>query len=286
LPEHSTEVPPHTTIVITGATDGLGKALATALSQQRANSLILHGRSPERLACLRDDLASQPATIATVQADLSEMAQVHQLADEIVGLTDHVNVLVNNAGAGGAKPDGPTRRLTVDGNELRFAVNHLAAFCLTQRLLALLEHGAPARIVNVASIGQSPIDFDDLTLEHGFDLQRAYNQSKLAMITTGITLAGRLDPTRVTVNSLHPGTYMPTKMVMQSIGYSIDSLDTGVRSTLRLIQDPALAHITGRFYDRTTETRAHPDAYQPDIQQRLWGISEQLTAPTHSTDMN
>lgn len=282
-------MPNSTVIAITGATDGLGKAIATKLAEQQGLSLILHGRSPERLERLEDELSSLPAVISTVRADLSVIAEVHQLADDITALTDHLTVLVNNAGVGGAEADGRTRRLTVDGNELRFAVNHLAAFCLTQRLLPLLERGAPARVVNVASIGQAPIDFDDLKLEHGFDLQRAYGQSKLAMITAGRTLAERLDPASVTVNSLHPGTYMPTKMVMESIGYSVDSLETGVDATLRLIQDPALAGVTGRFFDRAQEARADPDAYRADVRERLWKVSEDLTStrpgqePTPST---
>jgi NAD(P)-dependent dehydrogenase (short-subunit alcohol dehydrogenase family) len=183
-----------TVIVITGATDGLGKALATKLAEQQGLGLILHGRSPERLERLQDELSSLPAKIATVKADLSAIPQVHRLADDIAALTDHLTGLVNNAGVGGAETDGKAQRLTADVNELRFAVNHLAAFCLTQRLLPLLERGAPARIVNVASIGQAPIDFEDLTLEHRFDLQRAYGQSKLAMITAGMTLAERLAP--------------------------------------------------------------------------------------------
>ena len=216
--------------------------------------------------------------MTTVQADLSELAQVHRLADEITALTDQVTVLVNNAGVGGGEPDGTDRRLTVDGNELRFAVNHLAAFALTQRLLPLLEAGAPARVVNVASLGQAPIAFDDLTLSHGYDGMRAYCQSKLAMIATGLDLAARLPADRVTVNSLHPATYMPTKMVLQSVGHSIDTLETGTAATLRLIDDPALNGVTGRFYDRTRETRALPDAYDPHVRKRLWDISEQLTA--------
>lgn len=275
---------PHpATIVITGATDGLGKALATELARQEGFRLVLHGRSPDRLARLRQELDAQPAELLTVQADLARMAQVHALADEITARTDYVSVLVNNAGVGGGEPDGTTRQLTADGNELRFAVNHLAAFCLTQRLLPLLDRGAPARVVNVASIGQAPIDFDDLTLQHDYSGQRAYGQSKLAIITAGMTLAEQLDPGRVTVNSLHPATFMPTKMVLQSVGYSIDSLDTGVNSTLRLVQDPALAGITGQFFDRTKETRAHADAYRPEIRERLWIISEQLTAQNAAT---
>lgn len=266
------------TIVVTGATDGLGRALAAALAADPELTLVLHGRNPARLASLREELAGEPAEIITVRADLAELAQVHALADEIESLVDQVSVLVNNAGVGGGEPDGMARRLTLDGNELRFAVNYLATFCLTQRMLPLLERGAPARVVHVASLGQAPIDFDDLTLEHGYDGMRAYCVSKLAMITAGFALAGRLDPRRVTVNSLHPGTYMPTKMVMESIGYSIDSLETGVDSTLRLIRDPALDGVSGRFYDRLRERRADASAYEPEIQARLWAVSEELTA--------
>ncbi|MFF7987441.1 SDR family NAD(P)-dependent oxidoreductase [Streptomyces sp. NPDC007901] len=192
------------------------------------------------------------------------------------GTGDRISVLVNNAGIGG-EPDGTDRRLTVDGYELRFAVNHLAPFVLTQHLLPLLDRGAPARIVNVASIGQAPINFDDPTLEHGYSGMRAYGQSKLAMIATGFVLARQLDPHRITVNSLHPATFMPTKMVLDSVGYSIDSLEDGLQATLRLILAPELDGMTGQFYDRTHAARAHAEAYDPSIQQELWDLSTRLT---------
>ncbi|PRY59697.1 SDR family NAD(P)-dependent oxidoreductase [Glycomyces artemisiae] len=265
------------TIVLTGATDGLGRALAAELAREPGNTLILHGRNRSRLDDLAAELADAPATIRTVRADLADLAQVHRLADDVEGLTDRVSVLVNNAGVGGGEPDGNDRRLSADGYELRFAVNHLAAFALTQRLLPLLDRGAPARIVNVASIGQAPIDFDDPFIEHDYSGMRAYGQSKLAMITTGFALAERLDPQRVTVNSLHPGTYMPTKMVLQSVGHSIDSLETGLHATLRLIDSPDLDGVTGQFFDRTKPARAHADAYDPSIKQRLWDLSTELT---------
>jgi NAD(P)-dependent dehydrogenase (short-subunit alcohol dehydrogenase family) len=266
-------------IVITGATDGLGRALAERLAASPDARLILHGRSPDRLDALRAGLAGLPAGIETVCADFAELAQARRLADDVAARASHVNVLVNNAGVGAGEPDGTTRQLTADGNELRFGVNYLASFVLTQRLLPLLEAGAPARIVNVASIGQSPIDFDDLTLEHGYSGQRAYGQSKLAMIAYGFSLSERLDPARVTVNSLHPATYMPTKMVLKSVGYSVDTLDSGRDATLRLIQDQALAGVTGRFFDRMSEARAHEDAYRADVRRRLWAVSEELAAP-------
>ena len=263
-------------IVITGSTDGLGRALSDALAHEPETALILHGRSQARLDDLAGMLADAPASIHTLRADFSDLAQVHRLADEIAVLTDRISVLVNNAGSGGGEPDGTERRVSLDGHELRFAVNHLAPFALSQRLLPLLDRGAPARIVNVASIGQAPIDFDDPSLEHGYSGVRAYGQSKLAMIATGFVLARQLDPRRVTLNSLHPATYMPTKMVLESVGHSIDSLETGRSATLRLILAPELEGVTGQFFDRTTTAHAHPDTYNAGIQQQLWDLSTQL----------
>jgi NAD(P)-dependent dehydrogenase (short-subunit alcohol dehydrogenase family) len=268
---------PVPTILITGATDGLGRALSGALARRPGTTLILHGRSQDRLDRLAAELAGEPATVRTVRADFAELAQVHRLADEIAESTGHLSVLVNNAGVGGGEPDGDDRRLTPDGNELRFAVNHLAAFALTRRLLPLLDRGAPARIVNVASLGQAPIDFADPTLEHGYSGMRAYGQSKLAMIATGFVLARQLDPHRVTVNSLHPATFMPTKMVLDAVGYSIDSLEDGLRSTLHLVLAPELDGVTGQFFDRTRPAKASAEAYDPSVQQRLWDLSTALT---------
>lgn len=263
---------PDRTIVITGATDGLGRALSGALARRPATTLILHGRNQSRLDELATTLADAPASIHTVRADFSELAQVHRLADEITEFTDHISVLVNNAGIGG-EPDGTDRRLTVDGHELRFAVNHLAPFALTQRLLPLLDRGAPARIVNVASIGQAPINFDDPTLEHGYSGTRAYGQSKLAMITTGFALARQLDPHRVTVNSLHPATYMPTKIVPSPVS----TIAQGVEATMRLITAPVSEVGTGRYYNGLRQARADAQAYDDRARQRLRELSEKLT---------
>ncbi|WP_426592545.1 SDR family NAD(P)-dependent oxidoreductase [Cellulomonas sp. McL0617] len=262
-----------TTILLTGATDGLGRAVADRLADDPDTVLIAHGRSPERLAALEASLRDRPARVLTVRADLSVLAEVRALADEVATLTDSLNVLVNNAGVGYGD-----RSLTLDGNELRFGVNHLASFALTQRLLPLLTAGAPSRVVQVASLGQSPIDFDDLTLAHGYSGTRAYGVSKLAMITAGLTFASRVPAAQVTVNSLHPGTYMPTKMVMDTIGYSVDPLETGVESVLHLVRDPSLDGVTGRFFDRLRDARASDEAYDPTIQQRLWDVSTALTS--------
>ncbi|MFL5894902.1 MAG: SDR family NAD(P)-dependent oxidoreductase, partial [Thermoleophilaceae bacterium] len=164
-----------------------------------------------------------------------------------------------------------------DGYELRFAVNYLAGFALTLRLLPLLRRSAPARVVNVASLGQAPIDFGDVMLERRYDGSRAYAQSKLAQIMFGIELAERVAGGGITVNSLHPGTYMPTKIVLEQVGRSVDSLESGVEATLRLATSPELEGVTGRFFDRTEESAAHEQAYDVDARKRLWELSLELT---------
>ncbi|MCZ1010074.1 SDR family NAD(P)-dependent oxidoreductase [Streptomyces lydicus] len=265
------------TILITGATDGLGLALAERLAAEGAN-LILHGRNQAKLDRVADEFAGRSAfRPRTVTADLADLAQVRRMAAEIRTSVDRLDALVNNAGIGSGQPDGRTRRTSTDGHELRFAVNYLAGFLLTLELLPLLRASAPARVVHVASIGQHPLDFDNLMLERDYDGTRAYGQSKLAQIMSGFELAARLNTDEVTVNSLHPATYMPTKIVLAEVGHSIDTLDQGVTATHRLVTDPELAGTTGRFYNRTRDTRAHSQAYDSEARRRLWQASLKLT---------
>jgi len=258
-------------VLITGATDGLGRALAHRLAADGAE-LILHGRDAGRLEQTADDIRDTHGVDRprTVRADLAELAQVRRLADEVRAGTDRLDVLVNNAGIGAGLPEGRERSTSADGYELRFAVNYLAGFLLTVELLPLLRASAPARIVNVASIGQSPVDFDDIMLEKDYDGWRAYRQSKLAQIMSGFELAAQVPADQVTVNSLHPATFMPTKMVLQEMGHHVDSLEDGVAATYRLVCDPALATVTGRFFDRTEEATANAQAYDPPARAELW----------------
>jgi NAD(P)-dependent dehydrogenase (short-subunit alcohol dehydrogenase family) len=268
-------------ILITGATDGLGRALAGRLAADGA-TLILHGRDRRKLDRAADEIGGTAGTDRprTVLADLGELAQVRRLAADVRQATDQLDVLVSNAGIGGGEPDGHDRRTSADRYELRFAVNYLAGFLLTLELLPLLRASAPARIVNVASLGQHPLDFSDLMLERGYSGIRAYGQSKLAQIMSGFELASRIPGGEVTVNSLHPATYMPTKIVLDEVGHSIDSLDEGVDATRRLVSDPALAQVTGRFFDRARDARANAQAYDARARAELWNRSLQLTGQT------
>jgi NAD(P)-dependent dehydrogenase (short-subunit alcohol dehydrogenase family) len=215
--------------------------------------------------------------IHTLHADSADLAQVRRLAAEARQVTDRLDVLVRNAGIGGGEPDGRTRRRSADGYELRFAVNYLAGFLLTLELLPLLRASAPARIVYVASIGQYPLDFTDLMLTRGYTGARAYGQSKLAQVMSGFELADRIPATEVTVNSLHPATYMPTKIVLAEVGSSIDTLDTGVAATYRLVSDPALDGVTGQFFNKTHTARADCQAYNRTARAEPWNRSLQLT---------
>jgi NAD(P)-dependent dehydrogenase (short-subunit alcohol dehydrogenase family) len=269
------------TVLITGATDGLGRALADHLAAQ-GYRLILHGRNADRLAAAASEIAAQHSVDEplTVLADLASLAEVRELSTQVASLTDRLDVFVSNAGIGSGEPDGRQRSVSADGYELRFAVNYLAGFDLTLRLLPLLRAAGASRIVNVSSLGQSPIDWDDVMIERNYSGSRAYGQSKLAQITSTFTLADKLAAASIrgiTVNALHPSTMMPTKMVIEELGRTIDTLEAGVEATARLVTDPELAGVTGRFYDRLRETRVDPSAYDPDVQRKLWELSLELT---------
>ena len=264
-------------VLVTGATDGLGKAVSIELARAGATVLV-HGRTPERAeAAVADIRAASGSTLLRACAgDFASLAQVRSLAEGIAAAEPRLDVLVNNAGIGTADPGGGERIESADGHELRFAVNYLAPFQLTRILEPLLIRSAPARIVNVASAGQAPVDFDDVMLENGYDGARAYSQSKLAMVAWTFDTAERLAGQGVTATALHPGTYMPTKMVIAAGIEPFDSLESGVRATLRLVADPALDGVTGRYFDRTEEARARPQAYDPDARRKLRELSEQL----------
>src|SRR5450759_2209099 len=181
------------TVLITGATDGLGRGLADQLAADGV-TLILHGRDRRKLDSTADDIRDTYGVDRphTVLADLADLAQVRKLAGDVRGVAGRLDVLVSNAGIGSGQPDDRTRRTSVDGYELRFAVNYLAGFLLTMELLPLLRASAPARIVNVASIGQHPLDFDDLMITRGYSGARAYGHSKLTQIMSGTELSSRI----------------------------------------------------------------------------------------------
>ncbi len=272
------------TVLVTGATDGLGKAVATELARAGATVLV-HGRDDARGEATLREIREATGNDSTrwYRADLASLEAVRDLAERLRAEHERLDVLVNNAGIGTVEAGESRRAESVDGYELRFAVNYLAPFLLTRLLLPTLVGSAPSRIVNVSSAGQAPIDFDDVMLERGYDGVRAYCQSKLALVMLTLDLADELADSGVTANCLHPGTYMPTKMVLAAGTTPVDSLESGVHATTRLIVDPKLDGVTGRYFDRLREARALPQAYDADARRRLRELSEGLVGLTAAT---
>ncbi|MEU6850092.1 SDR family NAD(P)-dependent oxidoreductase [Actinacidiphila alni] len=264
------------TVLVTGSTDGLGRWLAVRLAADGARVLV-HGRSAERAEevrrAVREAAGEDRAEI--LLADLSDLGQVDRLADEVLARTDRLDVLVNNAGIGAASPGG-VREVDERGVERRFAVNYLAGYRLTHRLLPLLTASAPSRIVNVSSAGQQAIDFADPMMTKGYDGGRAYTQSKLAQIMFTFDLARSLEGTGVTANALHPATYMDTTMVREGGIAPWSSVREGGEATLRLIDGADIG--SGRYFNGTREARADRQAYDADARRRLRELSEELTA--------
>lgn len=260
------------TILVTGATDGLGKRVARELAA-KGTTVLLHGRSPERLEATLEEIRSQTSSqkVGSYLADLSSLAAVRDLADRILSEYDRLDVLVNNAGIIVQE-----RKESEDGYEITFAVNYLSHFLLTSLLLPLLKGSAPARVVNVASAGQSPIDFDDPMLERGYDAMRAYSMSKLAQIMFTFELAERLSDTGVSVNALHPASLMDTKMVQETFGYTMSTVEEGTEAVVRLAVSQEVEGVTGRYFDGTREARADGQAYDKEARQKLWELSEEL----------
>jgi len=266
------------TILITGATSGLGRELAQALAKQGA-TLLLHGRDPKRgLETVREiKEATGNESMQFYRADLSSLREVLELARQLISGVTRLDVLVNNAGVGFGQ-DTSKREVSQDGYELRFAVNYLAPYLLTERLISLLKASAPARIVNVASVGQAPLDFDNIMLTHGYSGVTAYRKSKLAMIIWTFDLAERLAGTSVTVNALHPASLMPTKMVLEAGWQTMSSVEEGLKATLRLVIDPALENVTGEYFDGLSLAKANAQAYDKTVRQRLAALSQELVS--------
>ncbi len=271
---NTTVTPP--IILVTGATDGIGQGAARELARRGAR-VLLHGRSAERVAAAADEIAADTGNdrLQTYVADFASLPDVRHLAERISARHDRLHVLVNNAGIG-AGPRGGRREVSADGYELRLQVNHLAPLLLSLLLLPLLRAGAPARIVNVASAGQAPLDFADLMFERGYDGMGAYCRSKLAMVMATFELAGRLDPGEVTVNALHPGSLLDTKMVREGFGAPQGPVDIGIEAEVHLATAADLQGVSGRYFDRTRPERAHAQAYDADARRRLWQASLNL----------
>ncbi|MDB5101354.1 MAG: retinol dehydrogenase [Cyanobacteria bacterium RYN_339] len=235
-------------ILITGATSGLGRYLAEQLA--REHDVLVHGRDRERT----EQLAAQLGARAYV-ADLADLDQVRRLASEV----PPVDVLINNAGIGYGKE----REVSAQGHELRLAVMYLAPVLLTRLIPA-------AQVLNIGSLGQASIDFDDLMLERDYDGINAYRRAKLALAMATFDLAAERPDLRV--NVVHPATFMDTNMVRGGGGTPLNTVAHGGEATLRVLAMPG----TGQFFNEDQPAEAHADAYQLALRARLREATEPL----------
>ena len=275
--------------LVTGSTDGVGRYVAAALGRAGAH-VIVHGRDRERGASVLANIRHTGGSAEFHPADFRSLAEVRELAETVARGHDRLDLLVNNAGIG-TGPSGEERQITADGFELRFVVNYLSGFLLTRLLLPQLTATRDARIVNVSSLGQHPIDFADVMLARNYSGRRAYCQSKLAQIMFTFDLARDFDPAIVTANCLHPATYMNTTMVAQSGVASMSTVEEGGKAILHLAAAPDVQGMTGGYYDGLRPARAHQSAYDPDIRARLRQLSCELAglpaeAPSSSQPSN
>jgi NAD(P)-dependent dehydrogenase (short-subunit alcohol dehydrogenase family) len=269
----SAPTPGQRVAVVTGSTDGLGEEVARRLGGLGYH-VVVHGRDRERGSQVVRAIEQAGGTARFYRADFADLEEVRALGEALLADYERVHLLVNNAGVGPA----PNQRLvTEDGHELRFQVNYLAHFLLTRLLLPRLVESAPARIVNVSSGSQTPIDFENVMLEREFDGWRAYGQSKLAQIMLTFDLTEELAGADVLVNALHPATFMETAMVRDAGIRPQSTVEEGAEPVMRLLTAPDVG--TGGFFDQTTPARAHPQAYDVEARRRLREISERLTLP-------
>jgi NAD(P)-dependent dehydrogenase (short-subunit alcohol dehydrogenase family) len=241
--------------------------------------VVLHGRDPEKCRSVRDEIwkASGNPKLEYLVADFASLADVRHMVAAVRESHAQLDVLINNAGVLPSDTRRGQRYLSAQGYDLCLAVNYLAPFLLTQSLMPCLQASVAARIINVCSAAQEPIDFDDLMLTMGYSPMKAYARSKLALVMFTFELHHRLETDSITANCLHPGSLLDTKLVRQSFDEPRGSAASGAESQVYLATDPALENVSGQYFDRQTPARAHAQAYDPKVRSKLWTISLNLT---------
>jgi len=260
--------------LVTGSTDGLGRELALRIGGMGMH-VIVHGRNPERGEAVVQEIVDGGGSARFIRADLASLDEVRSLASTVLAEYDRLDLLVNNAGIGRGA-DETLREESVDGHELRFAVNYLSHFLLTRTLLPLIVETGPGRIVSITSTAQQAIDFDDVMLERvEYQGQRAYAQSKLAQILFTIDLAEELEGTGVTANAVHPAVFMATTMVLSRGGTPMATIDEGADPVMQVITHPDAG--TGQYYNQARPAQANAQAYDVEARRRLHALALELT---------
>ena len=272
--------------LVTGATNGIGKATALALAQMGATVVIV-GRNLAKSAAVVSEIKyiSGNDAVEALIADLSIMAQVRHVAEQFKAKYQQLHVLVNNAGGTFFK-----RQVTAEGFEKTFALNHLNSFLLTNLLLDTLKASAPARIVNVASDAHkgAQLDFDDLQSEKSRFSLTAYGRSKLATVVFSYELARRLTGTGVTCNVLHPGLVrtgfasnlgaVPSAVFGFFLRFVGLTPEQGAQTSVYLASSPEVENVSGKYWEKSTVVRSDRAAYDKATWTRLWEVSDTMVA--------
>lgn len=263
------------TVLVTGATDGLGKAVAEWFAKKGAR-VLLHGRNEDKGSKTLDEIKNSSGNekLEYYNGDFSSLQSVSELAGNIISNEEEIDIIINNAGIGGGPKSGSRRETSEDGFELRFAVNYLAQVLLTRKLLTLLKNGA--RIINVASVGQSELDFDDLDMVNSYEGFDAYAKSKHALIMFTFDLADELKGRSIVVNAIHPATLMDTNMVDDHFGSSQSTVEEGLDAVLHLSTSEDLEEVTGEFFDGKSHSKALSQAYDKEAREKLKNITENI----------
>ncbi|MEP7383476.1 MAG: SDR family NAD(P)-dependent oxidoreductase [Gemmatimonadota bacterium] len=261
-------------VLVTGSTDGLGRDVARRLAAAGAHVLVT-GRSVERGDSLVEEITKLGLGGAKFyRADLASLDQVRLLAAAVRRDNARLDLLVNNAGVGFILDT--TRKFSVDGYEIHFAVNYLAHYLLTKELLPLIASSAPSRIINVSSGSQEPIDFDDVMMTKGFNGERGYAQSKLAQVMMTIDMAPALEKQGILTYSLHPATTMATTMARALNATPRSTIAEGVESVVNAI---VTTEPSGTYFNRQKPVQALAQAYDEQAREKLRLLSEKLIAP-------
>jgi NAD(P)-dependent dehydrogenase (short-subunit alcohol dehydrogenase family) len=262
--------------VLTGGTDGMGRVAAPRLARA-GYFVVVQGRNAARGKEVVDEITRAGGQARFMPCDLASLADIRRFAAELNADYDRIDLLVNNAGIGTGPDDAP-RETSADGYERRFAVNYLAPFLLTRLLLDRIRAAAPSRIVNVASDGQEPLDFDNVMLETGYSGYWAYCRSKVALVMMTLDLAEELKDVGVTANSMHPGAYMDTTMVREMHHAVVDSVDNGANYLVELATGAKFAGVSGRYINMGVDVQAKAQCYDAPARRRLRALTDQLVA--------
>ncbi|MEV1026595.1 SDR family NAD(P)-dependent oxidoreductase [Streptomyces sp. NPDC050264] len=262
--------------LITGATSGLGRSLARHLAG-RGWTVLVHGRDGDKCDAVVKELHEAGGTAYPYLADLSSLGEAAELGRRVAAEHPSLGLLVNNAGVGAGR-DAHCREVSRDGYELRFAVNYLAPVLLTRALRAPLRAAASAQVLNIGSIGQSPVDPDDVQFTRGYDGMEAYTRSKFALAAFTFTIAEEYACDGIRVNCVHPANYMDTAMVTEAGVRPWSSVEDGTRAVLHAIDEGARG-ASGHYYNESRREKAHRLAYAVETQQRLASLTDQLIVP-------